>query len=90
MELTHHTIPGTGTVHHGDTLRGDHLAVVVTQTGRTLLLYDQADPDTPAHTLRLDQREADQLADLLHSRPAADRLAEVERRLAAVEQRLAA
>ena len=83
MDVTHTTIPGVGTVHHCDTRQGDHLAVIVNGTGRrTLLFYDRADPDAPAHTVELEQREADQLAGLLHSRPIADRLAAVERRLA--------
>ncbi|MFC5819153.1 hypothetical protein [Nonomuraea harbinensis] len=89
MKITSNTIPGIGTVHHTDTRRGDHLAVIVTPAGRTLLLYDEADPDTPAHTVELEQQEADQLADLLRGCPTADRLTEVERRLAAVERRLA-
>ncbi|MFG1944128.1 hypothetical protein [Nonomuraea sp. NPDC048826] len=95
MRITHNTVPGIGSVHHTDTRRGDHLAVIVTAAGRTLVLYDQHDPDTPAHTVELDQREADQLAGLLTGRPGAgrpvaDRIAAVERRLTSVEQRLAA
>ncbi|MEV0197200.1 hypothetical protein [Nonomuraea sp. NPDC050691] len=83
MDVTHTTVPGVGTVHHCDTRQGDHLAVIVSGAGRrSLLFYDRADPDTPAHTVELEQREADQLAELLHSRPLADRLASVERRLA--------
>ncbi|MFD1546039.1 hypothetical protein [Nonomuraea guangzhouensis] len=46
------------------------------------MVYDRADPDTAAHTVELDEEEADHLAELLHSRPLADRLAAVEQRLA--------
>lgn len=82
MNITHTHVPGNGTVHHCDTRRGDHLAVIVSAGGqRTIILYDRQNPDTPAVTLELDQVEADQLADLLHSRPLADRLAAVEQRL---------
>ncbi|MED7924518.1 hypothetical protein SMD20_09760 [Nonomuraea sp. LP-02] len=85
MHITHATVPGIGTVHHLDTQEGDRLAVIVSRTGQhSLVLYDRADPDTPAHTVELDQQEADQLADLLHSRPLTDRLSEIERRLASL------
>jgi TrkA domain protein len=90
MKFSSNTVPGVGTVHHTDTRRGEHLAVVVTPRGRTLVLYEHDDPDTPAHTVELDQAEADKLAEMLHSRPLAERLTAVERRLTAMEQRLAA
>jgi len=56
--------------------------VIVSAGGqRTLIVYDRQNPDTQLVALELDQPEADQLADLLHSRPLADRLAAVEQRL---------
>ncbi|RAY11484.1 hypothetical protein DPM19_29700 [Actinomadura craniellae] len=83
MEITHSTIPGTGTVHHGRTRHGEQVGVVAEESGRrTLLVYDADDPDTPAHRVVLESDEADLLAELLQSRSVADRLTEIERRLA--------
>jgi TrkA domain protein len=84
MDITPVTVPGTGTIHHLRTRHGERLGLIdAAKTGqRTLLLYDAADPDQPDHAVTLDGDEADQLAELLHSRPLADRLAAVERRLA--------
>jgi TrkA domain protein len=88
--ISGHTVPGTGTVHHCQTRRGRRFGVVVEHSGRrTLVVYVTDDPDAPGHALVLDRDEADGLAQLLHDRPAADRLAELERRTATAERRIA-
>jgi TrkA domain protein len=82
MEHTPVTIPGTGTLHHCRTRHGERLGLISAYSGkRTILFYDAADPDQPAHAVPLDIDEADEFAQLLHSRPLIDRLASVERRL---------
>ncbi|MEU6721981.1 hypothetical protein ABZ897_62000 [Nonomuraea sp. NPDC046802] len=85
MEHVPVTVPGTGTVHHFSTRRGERLGLITGASGeRTLLVYDGTDPDQPTHSVTLDADEADQLAEVLHTRPLADRLAAVERRLAEI------
>lgn len=87
MNITHTPVPGGGVIHHFDTHRGDHLAVIISPTGqRSLVVYDRQVPDTPIATVEFDQQEADQVADLLHSRPLAERLAAVEQRLESLLQ----
>ncbi|MEV4567685.1 hypothetical protein AB0K12_28280 [Nonomuraea sp. NPDC049419] len=87
MNITHTPVPGGGVVRHFDTRRGDHLAVIISPTGqRSLIVYDRQVPDTPIATVEFDQQEADQVADLLHSRPLTERLAAVEQRLESLLQ----
>ncbi|WP_043618811.1 hypothetical protein [Nonomuraea candida] len=81
MDVTRTTVPGRGTLHHLVTRRGQRFGVLVEDGGRRLLVHDPAEPDAPALGIPLDQDEADQVADLLHSRPVPDRLAELERRV---------
>ncbi|MEN3535733.1 hypothetical protein AAH991_11515 [Microbispora sp. ZYX-F-249] len=84
MDVTRATLPGVATVVHQCVTRdGQRFGVLVEKSGRRrLLVYDSAEPDTPLQAITLDQREADQLADILHSRPVLDRLAHLERRFA--------
>lgn len=84
MDINRTTVPGVGTVHHLTTRDGQRFGVLVGRETRTVFVFGAADPDTPAQTIALAQDEADLLAELLHSRPTADRLADLERRLAAV------
>jgi TrkA domain protein len=52
---------------------------------RSLLIYDaddSDDADVPVQTILMEHDEADQIAEILHSRPLPDRLTAVERRLA--------
>jgi TrkA domain protein len=87
VDITRSTVPGVGTVHHVHTRGGRHFGVLVDTWGRrTLLIYDvrrpAADPDEPVVHIVIEPDEADELAEILQSRPMSDRLAEVERRLA--------
>lgn len=83
MEITHTTVPGVGVLHHFQTRGGQRFGVLVYHADRReLLIYGPEDPDVPTQRIPLDQDEADQVAELLHSQPVADRLANLERRVA--------
>ncbi|WP_336204486.1 hypothetical protein [Nonomuraea sp. LPB2021202275-12-8] len=85
MEITPATVPGVGTVHQCRTRHGGRLAVIDHHDGRReLIVYGPGDSAQP---VELERDEADQLAELLHSRSVADRLAAVERRLAELASR---
>lgn len=86
MDITHTTVPGTGTLHHLVTRGGQRFGVLTTHGTRQLLVYEPGDnPDVPAQTIDLDADEADQIAGLLHTRPLADRVAALERIVAGRE-----
>jgi|GEM_PF-1404428 len=81
MDITRTTVPGTGTLFHFATRDGQRLAVMVEGDGpRRLLVYDAG--DEPAQTIALEQDEADQIAQVLHSRSVNDRLTALEQRIA--------
>lgn len=82
MEATHSTVPGRGAIHQFVTRAGDAFGIVVNHDGtRELALYPTADADTPLRTVVLEPEEADQLAETLHTRPLADRVTALERRI---------
>ncbi|QFU90386.1 hypothetical protein [Amycolatopsis sp. YIM 10] len=81
METESHRLPGHRRVHHVRTRSGEHLAVLHSGAGRSLLLYGTDDPDTPERSIALDGDEADRIAELLHAEPIRDRLDDLERRL---------
>ncbi|GAA4184280.1 hypothetical protein GCM10022252_12900 [Streptosporangium oxazolinicum] len=81
MDVTRTTVPGRGTLVHFATRDGRHLAVMVEDDGsRRLLVYGAG--DEPSHAIALERGEADQIAQVLHSRSVDDRLATLERRMA--------
>ncbi|WP_406070944.1 hypothetical protein [Micromonospora sp. NBC_01638] len=81
MQVTHTTIPGIGVVHHFRTRGGQRFGTLVDNLDqRVLLIYGPDDPDVPVERIVMEHDEADQLAEILHSRPVADRLATLERR----------
>ncbi|MEU4832068.1 hypothetical protein [Streptosporangium sp. NPDC023615] len=83
MDVTRTTVPGTGTLVHLATREGQSLAVLVEREGvRRLLVYGQG--DEPSQTVTLQPDEADQLAQVLHTRSVDDRLATLERRMAVI------
>lgn len=83
MDFTYSSVMGIGTVHHVRTRGGQRFGVLVEQGRRSLLIYDADDDlDAPVQTIAMEQDEADKIAEILHSRPVPDRLADVERRLA--------
>ena len=64
IDETH--LPDVGVRHDFATARGDHLGVLNKLSGeRELLVYDRADPDACERAIRLDESEADRLAQLL-------------------------
>lgn len=85
VEITYNTVPGTGAVRHFRTRGGQRFGVLADRAGRrSLLIYDADDPhdaDVPVQAIVMARDEADQLAEVLHSRSLPDRLADVERRL---------
>ncbi|WP_344743266.1 hypothetical protein [Streptosporangium vulgare] len=82
MDVTRTTVPGSGTLFHFATRDGQHLAVMVEEGDgpRRLLVYGAG--DEPSQAIALDRDEADQIAQVLHSRSVDDRLAALERRMA--------
>ena len=83
MEITHSTVPGSGVLHDCQTRDGQQFRVLVARPGRCeLFVYDSAEPDRVVARIVLEEDEADQVAELLHSQPITDRIAELERRVA--------
>ncbi|WP_077490874.1 hypothetical protein [Sinomonas mesophila] len=83
MEITQSTVPGAGILHDCLTRAGQQFRILVARShGREITVYDSAEPDRAAATIVLEEDEADQVAELLHSRPITDRIAELERRVA--------
>lgn len=86
MEIHRVTVPGAGDLHHLRTRAGARFSVLVESAARRRLhLYSPDEPDIPLATVILDDDEADQFAQLLLSRPTADRLSALERRLDRME-----
>lgn len=90
MDITRSTIPGVGHSHDCRTRAGQRFGVLVEHSGRRRLLTygtrHRDDDGAPAEQILLDADEADQLADLLHQRSVADRLAALERRVAGLDR----
>lgn len=83
MNITRTTVPGEGVLFHFVTRDGQNLAVMVDRNGsRQILVYGEE--DEPSQTVHLAQDEADQMAQVLHSRSVDDRLATLEQRLAEI------
>lgn len=93
VEIHSTTVPGRGVLHVCRTRRGGRIGVLVERSGtRTLLSYGSEaglDPDRAALEVLLDADEADQLADLLQSRPLPERLEALERTVTAMGSALA-
>ncbi|WP_159928084.1 hypothetical protein [Rhodococcus sp. WAY2] len=82
MQIDRTTVPGKGVLHQLVTRAGGRLCLLVdAHSTRHVLLYDESDRDVPARSIVLEPDEADQLAEILHSRPITDRLAAVERQV---------
>ncbi|WP_233213650.1 hypothetical protein [Mycobacterium hubeiense] len=75
-------MPGSGVLHEIVTREGERLSVLVEAAGnRHLFMYDTNGLDVPARAILLESDEADQVAEILHSRPIVDRLRSLERRV---------
>lgn len=85
MRIDRTTAPGSGTLHHLVTRDGGRFCVLIDSSdNRHLYTYGASDPDQPAQDIVMEPDEADQLAELLHSHPMADRLLSLERRVDAL------
>ena len=83
METTHSTVPGAGVLHDCLTRDGQQFRILVARPGRyEIFVYDSAEPDRAVARIVLEEDEADQVAELLHSQPLTDRIADLERRVA--------
>ena len=83
METTHSTVPGAGVLHDCQTRDGQQFRILVARPGRCeIFVYDSAELDRVVARIVLEEDEADQVAELLHSQPITDRIAELERRVA--------
>jgi len=78
-------------MHHCVTRGGAHFGVLEDQSGsRKLFVYgpsaahDLSLSDEPLVTIGLDADEADYFANILHSRPIPERLADLERRMSQI------
>ncbi|MBG0813416.1 hypothetical protein [Planomonospora sp. ID82291] len=85
MDITHTTVPGTGTVHHFETRDGQRFCVLVDENDRlSLMIYGPDDPDLAVECVVMERDEAAQVAEILQPRPIADRIADLEHRVAAL------
>jgi TrkA domain protein len=83
METTHSTVPSVGLLHDCQTRDGQQFRILVDRPGRReIFVYDSAETDRVVAKIVLEEDEADQVAELLHSKPLTDRIAELERRVA--------
>ena len=85
MQVTHFTVPGVGVMHDLSTRDGQQFRLLIEESGIQVFVYG-AD-DEPVTTVALERDEADVVADLLHSKPIPDRMAELERRFAEIAGR---
>lgn len=81
MQITPTRVPGAGTLHDAVSRSGQRFRILVSDSGRRELYVYPESTDVEWVTIELDADEADQVADLLHSTPIPDRMAELERRL---------
>ncbi|MFC4120817.1 cation:proton antiporter regulatory subunit [Nonomuraea zeae] len=66
MEVEQTALPGIGLRHDFTTRKGQRVGVVSHRTGqRVLVIYDKEDPDRACQTVKLNDEEADALAELL-------------------------
>ena len=82
MHIDRKTVPGSGVLHQIVTRDGERFCLLVDRaSNRHLFTYYATDLDVPTRAIVLEPDEADQLAEILHSRPNADRLLSLERRV---------
>jgi TrkA domain protein len=82
MLIDRTTVPGSGMLHQFVTRDGERFCLLVdAASNRHLFTYDGRDLDEPARAITLEPDEADQVAEILHTHPIADRLLSLERRV---------
>lgn len=81
MDIDRTTIPGAGVLHSFHTRHGTRFALLTHSSGARRLLAYSSGSDEPTVDIELEPDEADQVAELMHSRPVGDRLTRLEQRL---------
>ncbi|MFC6080658.1 cation:proton antiporter regulatory subunit [Sphaerisporangium aureirubrum] len=80
MEVEQTALPGIGLRHEFTTRSGRRVGVVSHRTGqRDLVIYDSGDPDRACESVRLNDEEADALAELLGAPRIVQRLNDLHR-----------
>lgn len=80
MEVNEVLLPGVGLRYEFDTRNGDRLGIVALRDGTFLVaVYDATDPDEPAAQYRLNDEEADAVAQILGAPRLAERFADLTR-----------
>ncbi|MEV7011451.1 cation:proton antiporter regulatory subunit [Streptosporangium sp. NPDC051022] len=80
MEVEQTALPGIGLRHEFTTRSGRRVGVISHRSGRRdLVLYDPADPDRACETVKLNDEEADALAELLGAPRIVQRLNDLHR-----------
>ncbi|MEU7747758.1 cation:proton antiporter regulatory subunit [Nonomuraea sp. NPDC049158] len=80
MEIEQTALPGIGLRHEFMTRSGRRIGIVSHRTGRRdLVIYDPADPDRACETVKLNDEEADALAELLGAPRVIQRLNDLHR-----------
>lgn len=82
MRIDRTTVAGNGVLHHIFPRRGGRFSLLLdADNTRHLFTYEESDLDVPAQAILLEPEEADQVAEILHTQPIADRVLELERRV---------
>ena len=82
MEVEQTALPGIGLRHDFTTRKGQRVGVVSHRTGRRdLVIYDADDPDAVCHVVKLNDEEADALAELLGAARLVEHLAALTQRI---------
>ena len=80
MEVEQTALPGIGLRHEFTTRTGRRVGVVSRRSGhRDLVIYDPDDPDSACETVKLNDEEADALAELLGAPRIVQRLNDLHR-----------
>ncbi|NUR83487.1 MAG: cation:proton antiporter regulatory subunit [Nonomuraea sp.] len=82
MEVEQTALPGIGLRHDFTTRAGSRVGVISHRTGRRdLVIYDKDDPDRACQTVKLNDEEADALAELLGAPRIVQRLNELHQQV---------
>jgi TrkA domain protein len=83
METTQSTLAGAGVLHDCLTRDGQQFRILVSRSGsREIFVYDSSESDRAVVTLVLEEDEAQQVSEILHSPSFTDRISQLERRVA--------
>ncbi|MGP3913003.1 cation:proton antiporter regulatory subunit [Nonomuraea sp. 10N515B] len=83
VEIEQTALPGIGLRHEFTTRSGRRIGLISHRTGRRdLVIYDRDDPDRACETVKLNDEEADALAELLGAPRVVQRLNDLHREVA--------